>query len=536
MYINYQPGKNGIIYGSVSKTVRKDGRIYREITDYLGRVLDKDRLIFKNRKDGIFQYDPKTETKLPAPADFKDTTKRKNAKECELLLDFGDAYFLDQFFKRSDVSKWLDAIDYGNKDSVCSVLMFYMLSSLTNCHAQTWYEGNYARILCPNANISSQRISDMLRVIGTEACYQRFFKAYFEFLDKLNKEAEETAKKEQAQKDTDSENDPSSKPKTFKVVDGQNIVIDSTGLPNSIHFPLTAVSNHNGEINEEVRLIYVTQQGTGLPIYMRYVPGNVIDASTLITTMNELKAQGVKTKFALLDAGYVTKNNLIALHQSDVSYMARLPENRNIFKDVVANHTDDLQKDANLVRYGDRLVYIKRFKCEVINGVEGYVYLGLDPEQKYLQQKKIGVLAKSDDMSIARVKTCLKNKGIFALVSSRCIARENVLPLYYRRQEIEQVFDLGKNYASMLPVCTQDETTFRGHLLMTFMATAIMRQIQTAGKKFQWDLPTLLSTLRNQKCKVFAGMIVPQEATANQNKIYKDFKIDPPKWIDIGVA
>ena len=59
------------------------------------------------------------------------------------------------------------------------------------------------------------------------------------------------------------------------------ILIDSTGLPNSIHFPLTAVSNHNGVISEEVRLIYVVQQDTRLPIYMRYVPGNIVDTTTL---------------------------------------------------------------------------------------------------------------------------------------------------------------------------------------------------------------------------------------------------------------
>ena len=74
-----------------------------------------------------------------------------------------------------------------------------------------------------------------------------------------------------------------------------NILIDSTGLPNGIRFPLTAISNHNGEISEEVRLIYVVQQGTRLPIYMRYVPGNVVDTTTLITTIKELKAMEVNT-------------------------------------------------------------------------------------------------------------------------------------------------------------------------------------------------------------------------------------------------
>lgn len=30
-----------------------------------------------------------------------------------------------------------------------------------------------------------------------------------------------------------------------------NILIDNTGLPNSVHFPLAAICNHNGEISSE---------------------------------------------------------------------------------------------------------------------------------------------------------------------------------------------------------------------------------------------------------------------------------------------
>ena len=60
--------------------------------------------------------------------------------------------------------------------------------------------------------------------------------------------------------------------------------------------------------------------------------------------------------------------------------------------------------------------------------------------------------------------------------------------MYYTRQDIEQVFDLSKNYASLLPICVQSEETFRGHLLLTFLSTVIMRQIQQLGKKLNLDL------------------------------------------------
>jgi hypothetical protein len=61
----------------------------------------------------------------------------------------------------------------------------------------------------------------------------------------------------------------------------KNILIDSSGLPNSIHFPLTARNVHNGKVSNEIRLIFVVQRSTGLPLYYRAVPGNIVDVSTL---------------------------------------------------------------------------------------------------------------------------------------------------------------------------------------------------------------------------------------------------------------
>ena len=56
-----------------------------------------------------------------------------------------------------------------------------------------------------------------------------------------------------------------SKPNSHGIDDG--ILIDSSGLPNSIRFPLTVVNNHNGVISEEIRLIYVVQQKQDCPYF-----------------------------------------------------------------------------------------------------------------------------------------------------------------------------------------------------------------------------------------------------------------------------
>lgn len=532
MYINYIP-RNGILYATLTSSVRINGRVTKSKDSiYLGRVLDKERNIFQTRKDGVFMLNPKTWEKCPPPVDFVPSIKRKNAKDPELLLDFGDSYFFHEIMDRSGIDKLIEAIGYGNPDSLCGLLLFYMLSRQNNCHAENWWEGNFARVLFPNANLTSQRISDMLETIGTEATYQRFFKAYIPYIHKVSRKLGFPCKTNTTACGTAS---PAADDEDVDVPDHEGVLIDSTGLPNSVRFPLTAISNHNGTISEEVRLIYVTQRGTGLPLYMRYAPGNIIDASTLVTTMQELKASKIDTKFAILDAGYVTEENLRELQEAKISFLARLPENRKAFKTVMAQHGNSLERRENFVRYRERLLYIKRVKTTVVQGVEGYVYLGLDLTMRNQIYKQVGIRANADDMPCASVLDALDGAGTFCLVSSRPIAVDKILPLYYTRQDIEQVFDLGKNYGSMLPICTQKEETFRGHLLLTFLATVIQRQVQQEGKSKGVDLETLISVLRNQKCKVFPDSVIPQEAQKKQNEIYKAFKMRSPRCLTTAV-
>lgn len=55
---------------------------------------------------------------------------------------------------------------------------------------------------------------------------------------------------------------------------------------------------------------------------------------------------------------------------------------------------------------------------------------------------------------------------------------DKVVKRYYMRQQIEQVFDLGKNNCKLTPVRIHSEDTLRGHLMMTFLAAVVGKKIQ----------------------------------------------------------
>ena len=499
MYIDYVPSAGGITYAKVMESFRdRQSRVRKRAILYLGRVIDAEKRIFRNKTDGVFHLSEDLKTKIPTAADLVVDIKRKNSKDPERLLDFGDSFFLNAFLEQYGFLELAKSLPYGNSDSICALLHFYVLTKKANSHARLWMQGNYCSILYPKANLTSQRISDILEAVGTESSYQNFFRNYLDVVPQRGTERKAATIDE-----------------SLSYSDG--ILIDSTGLPNSIRFPITAVSNHNGAISEEVRLIYVTQQSSGRPLYMRYVPGNVIDASTLVATMAELKALHIKTRFVILDAGYVTENNLKTLAQSKVSFLSRLPENRKLFKNTVSQNRTLLEQESNLCRYNQRLVYIKRIKTEIIPEVDGYLYLGLDIAERYAQIRRLGKIADEDNLSMTQINEQMKNQGIFCLVSSRKIAVDKVLPLYYTRQAIEQIFDIGKGFASFVPLHVQKETTFRGHLLFTFLAAAILKEIQCKANEMNLDIDSLFGCLHNQKMQsISLSELPPPEKTKNK--------------------
>ena len=513
MYLSYDK-KNGVEYAKICIGKRVDGKVTITQTS-LGRVIDKEKHVFHNRARGFFTYDVETDSYGEVDISNMPTIKRKNTKE-KAILSFGDAWFLDWFIKEINMYDAIGALKYGNADSVRAMVMFYILSNMANCYAEEWLEDSYAHILYPNANLSSQRVSDLLEAIGDETSYRSFFHRYF--LDVVNKNQE-----------------------------GEDILIDSTGLPNSIHFPLTAISNHNGKISNEVRLIYVVQRESNLPLYFRYIPGNVIDVSTLSRTIKELKAYNVDTKFAILDAGYLTEVNTKELYDNDISFISRLPEKTNLYKKLVAELASKLEDEKNLVEYNGRYVYLIKTKVllcgsesrilsddEVVDSKEGniaYAYLGRDIEMQNIESSKIFDNAKSYGYSTEELHRIRMIKGLFVLYSSRPIKVDEILAKYYARQQIEQVFDLCKNNTKMLPLRTQTEETFRGHLVLAFIASVIVKVLQEKLKNTKMNPKGVFFSLGNQRCKVFDDRVITCEFTRKSNDLLKFFKLKCPTEI-----
>ena len=510
MYINYNT-VNGIEYGTLTSSVRSGHKVGKSDQVYLGRVIDKERGIFKSRERGLFTYDLESNTFGSVPPEYETPSRQRKTKyprRTALVVSFGDIFLLDEYLRKSGLQKAVDAIGYRNPDTLKALLAFYILTSHANCHAEDWWELTYARYLYPKAQMASQRISEALADIGSEEAKRSFFKEYIRFLETLT---------------------PG---QSCEVID-DGILIDSSGLPNAVHFPLTAVNNHNGVISEEVRLIYVVQQRTGMPLFFRYVAGNVIDVSTITRTIAELKANGVNTKFAILDAGYYTEVNADALIDAGVSFMARMKSNFKVYQRAVKNHLPGLESKENAVLYNNRLVYIKCIPCRIGKKADrpAYAYLCKDMAMRREQEKKLIERAGDESLSGADIFDDLQKQGVFVLITTRKVSKDKLLPLYYMRYQVEKVFELCKQDEKILPVNVENEKTFRGHLMMTFIAAAVLKLMSGRLSKTSLTTESMFMILHEQHALVYDEEFITTEPVKKMNEAYKAFKLSCPETI-----
>ena len=501
-YIRYITKNNGQEYASLADTIRRGNQVKQEYLGNLGRVIDKEAGVFRSRERGLFQYTMDDGYK-DLPDGYSEKQEPSTKKE-RLILDFGDSFFLHQFLGMQAFRDAFYKILPKQSDSLLSLIFFRILTDKkAYCHAQTWWQGNYASLLFPDAKLASQRVSEFLTALGKEETQRGFFRAYYRLL--------------------------------YGDRGTAGILIDSSGLPNASKMSVTQISNHNGDVSLEARLIYVVDRKTGMPIYFRYCAGNIVDVTTLCTTLAELKQYNIEIDYAIVDAGYHDEKNVRELYENNVCFITRLAPNRVLYKELAKAHLQDLVSSANAVRYGNRLLYMKKVSVDLY-GNPGFAYVGVDVDSRNQQMKRAAFAAMDDKLASEDADQRMMKLGVFIIISSENIVNEEILPLYYTRQQIEQVFDLGKNNADLLPLRIQNEDTFRGHLMLTFLATIILQRLQRdilakRKKKDKINPEGAFFALRNQKCKVYDSEIVPQEAIKCINDVYKLFQIKCPHLI-----
>ena len=440
------------------KSVRDGNTVRKEDQKYLGKVIDLDRMIFFKKNEGYYVFNPEDQSFRSLSANDVPIAPPKDKREREpnVIVTFGGCYFLNALIHGIKYDEVLDSLNVLNKDTLYALLSYYVLSPCADMHAYGWYRDAYARLLYPKANLASQRISDFYVSVGHGNNRQTFFEKHIEYLKGVTK-------------------------------DEFCIIVDSTGCQNAVSkMWKTKVSRHENVVNVEFRVVLVVHRSTGLPVYYETISGNIVDISTVDRITDMMHAHGLEVTLVSGDAGYACPSSMERLILCGCDILMRLNPTYDTYKDILEEHRDELspERTDQAVLYRNRVVQVVKAKAilaedpETGEAIDGFVYLCRDMQAYHTKSSHFMRSKTSKTMTAAEIsETCWKF-GVFAIVDTRDLSPEDVLPQYYMRQNVEQFFDSAKSFGKMMPVRNHNEETIEGHMFLSFMTTFLWTVIE----------------------------------------------------------
>jgi hypothetical protein len=480
---------------------------------WLGKVIDIEENIFYTQKKGIYKFVPPNIIMALAPGEDEyykviGAQSQQVAPDVSpaFIVSFGSTYVLTAVLAKAGLVDIFRKPFGSFGDAVFALVLFKLTSTEAHMHIERWWQETYSRYLFPRLRLQSQRISEIMAEIGEEKYWRPFFDSYIEFVKKLS-----------------------------PVVCA---LIDSTGLPNSIDIDIAKVSSHGGKITRAIRLIVVLDKITGYPVYFKYIPGNIVDKVTVQVVFHEMEAYGIEIKSVIMDAGYCSEDVLLFLYLQNVDFITRFIPNLKVYKNIIENEACDIDSLDYHVQHNKRNMKIKKVPI-MLKDMQLYAYVCKDLAESNKQAEYLlNHYDLEDEEERKETAEKLKKCGLFILISTMDVKTNRILALYFERQDIEQLFDYAKNDLDLVPLRKHSEETFRGHIMLCFMATIshiYLTKLLADSKDCKIPLREAISSLNRHGTSVYEhkNFHVPNIPTPFVRKIYKAFKIEIPNKLYI---
>jgi len=197
--------------------------------------------------------------------------------------------------------------------------------------------------------------------------------------------------------------------------------------------------NHGKRRVSQVNLLYIFDSENHRPVYYRLMPGNIVDKSSMITSIKE---SGCTNAVIIGDKGFYSKPNTAFLDENNMNYILPLQANTSYIDDVWTSSTDRTKFDGHFI-YHDRVVWFKKNSV----GAKGhFIYIFMDEELRLAEEKYYLHREKEEYEGYTMDKFFeMKRNGIIGFMSNLDTKSEDIYLKYKARWEIEECFDYLKN-------------------------------------------------------------------------------------------
>jgi hypothetical protein len=328
---------------------------------------------------------------------------------------------------------------------------------------------------------------------------------------------------------------------------GRCCYVDTTPLPNDAEDnPFNALCSHGVEATSvQMRLAIIQDLYTGFPVWFDIIPGNVLDVSTIMDEIDEVKhCLDIDIMDLVLDAGYASSSLLNAFNldgqgsgEKDFrSLVVRMPNKKGYpFMDLF-NGSRKLFDNGKYAFVRERHTYFG-IKREVdVFGHKEYAYVYLDREnasrgfKNWMDKHEYEFQGMTDKKKTFR----LFEDGFFVLISNKDSSPRGILDDYFGRQWIESLFKTSKRYLKLLPISKWTDRTVRGKVLSDIIDTiAYLSMRSMLNEKTSYTMADALSHPRSLTSYVANGDLCVNYPKKQVKEIYQAVGVDIPVSINL---
>jgi transposase len=207
--------------------------------------------------------------------------------------------------------------------------------------------------------------------------------------------------------------------------------------------------------------------------------------------------------------------------------------NRTDAKNLIRKYFDDVLHMKYRMIYNSSLLFIKKVKF-ILFGYTAYAYIAIDFQRRNDEIKTLASNeGKNKKLTDEEIQEETKTLGTFILISSLDLTIDEILPYYSSRNYVEQVFDVSKTNAMLLPLRCHSKETLMGHILINFLTVisylAIEKQISNnkyTATKVLFEFSLLFGKIINNNIYIY-------EPTKTIKLLAKSINVNIPSILDI---
>jgi transposase len=475
------------------------------IRERLGRVIylseNKKSGIFLSPTRGLIEYDASSDSFSPVDKGDDRLSSQELFPDPEIHTVFGDTYLLFTFLKNSGLIDILRTV--FPKDSDYERLLCHVLHGILRDGSRIACDDFIAKSFAsyvlddiPQQSLHSD--TEFFTIMGDDHVKISFFSTFVEAMRKTNPEF------------------------------GKGCYVDSSPLPNEIDDnPFNALSCHGiASSSDQIRLILVLDEESGLPVWYDIIPGNVLDINTVMNVVADVaETLDIQIDSLVLDAGYVSKELIHAIHiGSEKTMIGRMPARRGYpYKTLYWQIHSMIGKGKYQFVRKKHVYFGRRMDVEVF-GEKEYAYVYVD-QNNALQKFRDYRITHEDEYEAMKDKDkdwYTVRFGYFVLLSNRKETPEQLLTEYFERTEIETVFKASKEYLGLLPLSKWTDTTVRGKILHDIVDTIVLLELRKKILPVGVSVSSLAGKTQSLMCFLTRNKQINVETPSKQVKQYYD--------------